>query len=201
MARAAGERLDTPRRQEIFSIATRLFYEKGYTQTSTKDIADAAGILKGSLYAHVDSKEDILLAVVEDIHTRFDANRKAVEELDVPPYERLHAFLTGHLEVALSALEHHIIYSRDWRSLSPHRYQSIRERRDTYQRYLTALLGEAQKAGRVRTDLEPRLLSITVLTMLNSVHMWFKPGRGDTEADVSEAYLGVVLHGITTPAP
>lgn len=198
MARASGERLDTPRRQEIFSIATRLFYEKGYTQTSTKDIADAAGILKGSLYAHVDSKEDILLAVVEDIHARFDANLKAVDELDVPPYERLLAFLTGHLQVALSALEYHIIYSRDWRSLSPHRYQSIRDRRDTYQSRLADLLAAAQKAGRVRDDVDPRLLAITALTMLNSVHMWFKPGRGYTEGDVRDAYLGVVLHGITT---
>lgn len=198
MARA-GERLDTPRRQEIFSIATKLFYEKGYTQTSTKDIADAAGILKGSLYAHVDSKEDILLAVVEDIHQRFDANLKAVEALDVPPYERLLAFLTGHLQVALSALEYHIIYSRDWRSLSPHRYQAIRDRRDTYQSRLAGLLAAAQEAGRVRTDVDPTLLAITALTMLNSVHMWFKPGRGYTEADVRDAYLGVVLHGITTP--
>lgn len=198
MARA-GERLDTPRRQEIFSIATRLFYEKGYTQTSTKDIADAAGILKGSLYAHVDSKEDILLAVVEDIHTRFDANLKAVDELDVPPYDRLLAFLTGHLQVALSALEYHIIYSRDWRSLSPHRYQTIRDRRDTYQSRLADLLAAAQVAGRVRDDVDPRLLAITALTMLNSVHMWFKPGRGYDGADVRDAYLGVVLHGITTP--
>lgn len=199
MARASGERLDTPRRQEIFSIATKLFYEKGYTQTSTKDIADAAGILKGSLYAHVDSKEDILLAVVEDIHTRFDANLKAVDELAVPPYDRLLAFLTGHLQVALSALEYHIIYSRDWRSLSPHRYQTIRDRRDTYQSRLADLLAAAQKAGRVRDDVDPRLLAITALTMLNSVHMWFKPGRGHTEGEVRDAYLGVVLHGITTP--
>ena len=201
MPRATGERLDTPRRQEIFSIATRLFYEKGYTQTSTKDIADAAGILKGSLYAHVDSKEDILLAVVDDIHLRFDANRRATEDLDVPPYERLTAFLTGHLQVALSALEYHIIYSRDWRSLSPHRYQAIRERRDTYQTYLAGLLADAQRTGRVRADLDPRLLSITVLTMLNSLHTWFKTGRSYSDADVSGAYLGVVLHGITTPAP
>lgn len=199
MARASGERLDTPRRQEIFSIATKLFYEKGYTQTSTKDIADAAGILKGSLYAHVDSKEDILLAVVEDIHQRFDANLKAIDELDVPPYDRLLAFLTGHLQVALSALEYHIIYSRDWRSLSPHRFQTIRDRRDTYQSRLADLLAAAQEAGRVRADVDPKLLAITALTMLNSVHMWFKPGRGYADDDVRDAYLGVVLHGITTP--
>lgn len=201
MSRATGERLDTPRRQEIFSIATRLFYEKGYTQTSTKDIAEAAGILKGSLYAHVDSKEDILLAVVEDIHARFDANRTAAEGLDAPPYERLVAFLGGHVQVAVSALEYHIIYSRDWRSLSPHRYQAIRDRRDTYQLFLTGLLTDARAAGRIRADLDPHLLSITVLTMLNSLHTWFKAGRGYTDAEVSDAYLGVVLHGITIPAP
>ena len=197
----ATERLDTPRRQEIFSIATRLFYEKGYTQTSTKDIADAAGILKGSLYAHVDSKEDILLAVVEDIHERFDANRAAAEAMDAAPYERLVAFLTGHLQVAVSALEYHIIYSRDWRSLSPGHYRAIRDKRDDYQRYLTGLLADARAAGAIRDDVAPPLLSITVLTMLNSLHTWFQAGRGYTDADVTRAYLGVVLHGITAPVP
>jgi len=197
-----GERHGSRRRQEIFDIATRLFSEKGYDQTSIKDIADAAGILKGSLYAHVDSKEDILLAVVRDVHERFDTNVAACDALNAAPYGRLTAFLAGHFDVACSALEYHQIYSRDWRSLGPERYREIRAKRDAYQRYLTGLLADAQADGRVRADVTPRLLAITVLTMLNSMHTWFRPDRGFTAADVHAAYVGVVLTGITTaPAP
>lgn len=195
---SGGERHGSRRRQEIFDIATRLFSDKGYGRTSTKDIADAAGILKGSLYAHVESKEDILLAVVEDIHARFDANRAACERLDARPYERLRAFLDGHVQVALSALEYHRIYSRDWTTLSPERYRVIRKRRDAYEEYLADLIAAAQAEGRVRDDVDPRLLSITVLAMLNSLHTWFKPGRAFTAAEVTAAYLGVVLTGTAT---
>lgn len=192
---SGGERYGSRRRQEIFDIATGLFSEKGYDQTSTKDIADAAGILKGSLYAHVESKEDILFAVVDDIHARFDANQAACDSLDASPYERLTAFLDGHIHVALSALEYHRIYSRDWLSLSAERYQIIRKKRDAYEQYLASLIGAAQRDGRVREDLDPRLLSTTVLAMLNSLQTWFKPDREFSADEVNAAYLGVVLTG------
>lgn len=199
-ARQPGdERPGSRRRQEIFDIAVRLFSERGYPQTSVKDIADAAGILKGSLYAHVESKEDILLAVVEDIHARFDANQAACERLVAPPFDRLVAFLDGHLRAASSALAFHRIYSRDWRSLSPERYQVIRKRRDGYEEYLADLIAAAQHDGSVRGDADPRLLSKTLLAMLNSLHTWFRPGRAFAAGDVTAAYLGVVLSGIATP--
>jgi AcrR family transcriptional regulator len=115
---AASRRGGSLRRQEIFRIAADIFYRKGYAQTSTRDIAEAAGILKGSLYAHISSKEDILDAIVQDVHRLFESNVAACEALDAPPLDRLRSFLAGHMRVALSELEYHQVYTRDWRSLS-----------------------------------------------------------------------------------
>lgn len=53
-------------RRQILDSAMKLFYEKGYEATTTRDIIKEAGILNGSLYNRFKSKEDILLALVDE---------------------------------------------------------------------------------------------------------------------------------------
>ena len=47
------------RRADVVQLAGELFAQKGYRATTVREIADAAGILSGSLYHHFDSKESI----------------------------------------------------------------------------------------------------------------------------------------------
>jgi TetR/AcrR family transcriptional regulator, cholesterol catabolism regulator len=61
-ARPSGK--PSPRRDEIVAAAKQLFATNGYDATSIKEIADAVGLLKGSLYYHVSSKEEILGSIV-----------------------------------------------------------------------------------------------------------------------------------------
>jgi AcrR family transcriptional regulator len=184
------------RRQEIFRIAADIFYQKGYAETSTKDIAEAAGILKGSLYAHISSKEDILYAIIEDVHRMFESNVVDCEEFDTDPLDRLRSFLSGHMRVALSELKYHQIYIRDWRSLSADRRHDIRSKRGEYERYLAGLIEKAQKAGQVRADLDSRLLALSILSALNSAHLWYRADGEFSAATVAAAYCSVVLDGM-----
>jgi AcrR family transcriptional regulator len=184
------------RRQEIFRIAADIFYQKGYDQTSTKDIAEAAGILKGSLYAHISSKEDILYAIIQDVHRMFESNVVACEALDAGLLDRLRSFLAGHMRVAMSELKYHQIYTRDWRSLSEDRCRAIRGKRGEYERYLAGLLEKAQKAGQVRADIDCRLLAMSILSALNSVHIWYRTDGEFSAATVVDAYCSIVLDGI-----
>src|SRR5947207_409360 len=65
---AAPSRPPRRRQQEILEAAARVFHEKGYESTSIQDIADEVGILKGSLYYYIRSKEDLLYEIIRDIH-------------------------------------------------------------------------------------------------------------------------------------
>ena len=51
---------------DIVSAAAKVFRTKGYHAATVRDIADEVGILKGSLYHHFDSKEDLLYLVVKE---------------------------------------------------------------------------------------------------------------------------------------
>ncbi|WP_064093198.1 TetR/AcrR family transcriptional regulator [Rossellomorea aquimaris] len=54
-------------KQLIKTVALDLFGQKGYEDTSLKEIATAVGIKKPSIYNHFESKEDLFLAVLEDL--------------------------------------------------------------------------------------------------------------------------------------
>ena len=67
------------RRNELTRAAARLFAEKGYHGTSTADLAEALGVQKGSLYAHIDSKADLLWEVAREGAAAFHAALDAGE--------------------------------------------------------------------------------------------------------------------------
>lgn len=58
-------------KQEIIQVAKKLFNERGYNEVSTQDIANAMGISKGNLNYHFKRKEDIIEAVVEEMHSHY----------------------------------------------------------------------------------------------------------------------------------
>src|SRR3954452_5759434 len=86
------------RRAELLALAAKLFAEHGYISTTVRDIADAAGILSGSLYHHFDSKESMLDAILHDFIERTLASYAAVLERGRGPRETFEALLRASLE-------------------------------------------------------------------------------------------------------
>jgi len=67
--RSGGERKPREERwAQLIEVATRVFFEKGYDAASLQDIADRLGMLKGSLYYYIQSKEDLLFEVISTVH-------------------------------------------------------------------------------------------------------------------------------------
>lgn len=81
-------------RQKIIDVANKLFYQRGYNQTSFAEIAEAVGIPKGNFYYYFKSKDDLLAAVIEH---RIQQISSMLAEWDAQyeqPKERLHRFIS-----------------------------------------------------------------------------------------------------------
>jgi AcrR family transcriptional regulator len=63
--------LVSKRRQQIIDAASKLFFEKGFDQTTMREISRASGLTMGSLYDYVRSKDDILVLVYKDVVRQF----------------------------------------------------------------------------------------------------------------------------------
>src|SRR3954454_23201337 len=112
------------RRQELTREAAKLFAQKGYHGTSIGDIADALGIQKGSLYAHIASKEDLLYETMREGADAFHAALDAIPE-DAPAAEKIRLALCGHLRVVAEQLDVATVFVQEWRSLEGTRREEI----------------------------------------------------------------------------
>src|ERR1700710_218136 len=96
---SADEAVPPPsRRDELLTIAAGLFAERGFKNTTVRDIADAAGILSGSLYHHFDSKESMVDELLDTFQTELWTKYDAIEASDLTPKNKLEAVVRASFE-------------------------------------------------------------------------------------------------------
>src|SRR6266581_463160 len=104
------------RRNELTRTAARLFAEKGYHGASIGDLAQALGVQKGLINAHIESKADLLWDVASEGAAAFHAALDAVPD-EGPVVERISAALRAHLRVVAEQLDVATVFIREWRYL------------------------------------------------------------------------------------
>src|SRR2546426_6114467 len=116
------------RRSELTREAAKLFARKGYHGTSIGDIADALGVQKGSLYAHIASKEDLLYETMRDGAAAFHGALDAIPD-DLAAIEKIRLALRAHLRVVAEQLDVATVFVQEWRYLEgPRRDEIVAER-------------------------------------------------------------------------
>src|SRR4030081_2520841 len=112
------------RKSQLTREAARLFAEKGYHGTSIGDLAKAMGVQKGSLYAHISSKEDLLYETMREVADAFHAALAAIPD-DLPATEKIRLALRRHLRVVAEQLDVATVFVREWRYLDGERRHEI----------------------------------------------------------------------------
>ena len=171
-----AEKSESHRRHDILQVAAGLFRHRGYERTSVRQIADALGIKSGSLFYHFASKEEILVAVMEEgIRDVFGAVQVGVaNERQLP--QRLLAMVRCHLTALLGPkLDAMTVMLYEWRSLSEPARARVLKSRDAYEELWIAPIHEAAALGLV--DADTGLVRHTVLGALNWTGQWYRPDR------------------------
>ncbi|QCX52517.1 TetR/AcrR family transcriptional regulator [Elizabethkingia sp. JS20170427COW] len=127
------------RQQEILEAAIELFKEKGFVGASMRDLAAKLDIKAASLYAHIQSKEELLEWICFGIAEDFFNHLKTVEAAPLKASEKLNFFIESHLQVVLANPDITDIYSHEWKHLggSLNHFISLRKK---YQLKVEALL-------------------------------------------------------------
>jgi TetR/AcrR family transcriptional regulator, cholesterol catabolism regulator len=182
--------------QRMVEVAAQIFYERGYDATSIQEIADRLGLLKGSLYHYISSKEDILWTIILRQHQTALALAERIREMDASPDVRLRQFIEGYTE---SLEKDHVfvsIYLHDMNRLSPERREKIVSERQEYTNLVMELLAEGKRAKVFRGDLDPYLSSQALLGMMNSAYRWYRPGGSTSAGQVTGECLKLILSGV-----
>lgn len=187
----------------LLEVAVREFLRRGYDGTSMAELAAAAGLSKSSLYHHFPSKEEILGRA---LHRALDSLFSILDEPEVRsgrPRARLEALARRTAELLLERLPYVTLLLRVRGNSETERWALARRRE--FDHRVAGLVGEAVRAGDVRSDLDPGLAARLLLGMVNSLSEWYRPGgelaAGEIAAAVSELALRGLLGGGAAPRP
>jgi AcrR family transcriptional regulator len=180
--------------------AARLFAEKGYHGTSIGDLAEALGVRKGSLYAHIEGKQELLYETMLDGAAAFHAGLDAIPER-LPAIEKIRLALRAHLALVRDQLEVATVFVQEWRYLEGARREEIVAERRRYEERIRALFREGREQSELRTDLDEHAAALLFLSAANWAYTWLRPGAPTDElADRLHELLVNGMRGYAAPA-
>lgn len=183
------------RREVILRTAATLFASQGTAATTVRQIADAAGILSGSLYYYFPSKEDIIDAVLsQSLTDLLEWSRQARDETDSPT-ERLRSLVRAAFRVVQEHPDASAIYLNDRTVLlGTPRFRYLEDVRADYARLWLDVINDGVAQGEFRDDIDP-----LVFFRLASYPIWLTIGQlggPDVSTDaVADQHLALLLDG------
>ncbi|MES2097028.1 MAG: TetR/AcrR family transcriptional regulator [Pseudomonadota bacterium] len=183
-------------RSSILNATIRLFGQQGYTGTSMRDIAKEVGVLPGSLYAHIDSKETLLLEIVDAGINGFLSAVEPIVDLPLPAEERLRRAIRAHVEVVAENPERSLVVFHQWRFLSDGNLAAAIEHRRRYERAFVRIFESGVEAGVFEKTLNKRIAVLTILGALNWTPEWYSADGPATASQLGDMMADSLLSGL-----
>jgi AcrR family transcriptional regulator len=186
------------RRDELLRIAGALFAQRGFKNTTVRDIADAAGILSGSLYHHFDSKESMVDELLSTFQSALFATYDEITGSDLDARAKVDAVVRASFDAIHDHHDEVAIFQGDASYLMGfERFAYLREHNERFQAMWLDLLSEGTRSGALRADLDVeltyRFIRDTVWVAVN----WYRPGGALSARQVADQYLSILFDGLT----
>jgi TetR/AcrR family transcriptional regulator, cholesterol catabolism regulator len=181
------------RRHEIFSASAELFLDKGFRETSMREIAEAAQMGKSSIYDYFKTKDDILLWAVEDELIDLTAASQEIIQLPLPSDERLRLVMKKHLEFLLARKDFYLKLSFEVQRLSIESQKRIQLRRHAYQDLVFSLIEAGVQEGIFR-PIDGLMVTRALITLISPTVFTSRPSG--TPQEMLDSAFDIILRGI-----
>ncbi len=185
---------ESNRREELLRVSARLFREKGFDGTSIRDISNAAGMHSGSPFYHFKTKQDILVAVMEQGLAEGLRRTEEVMALSISPEQKLTRLIRTQLGTILEEGNDFIpVLLYDWRSLTPANRRRIVAVKDHYDALWQQVIDELKRAGYMPGDAQ--LARLLILGAVNWTGTWYRAGGRLSLDEIAERAARLFLQG------
>lgn len=177
------------RRREILEVAAQLFARKGYRGTSMRDIGEKAGVLGGSLYHHIKSKDALF---VELHNAALDVAQQRIEQAisaEREPWSKLEVACAALLDTQLAPDSLTLPMMNDFREVPQPVREQLIARRDRFEDLFRGLVAELPLPAYI----DPSIYRNLLLSQLNSAADWYRPGRL-TPGQITAQIVSVFRH-------
>jgi AcrR family transcriptional regulator len=182
-------------KEAVMAAAVQLFAEYGYHAAPLRTIASMAGIQAASIYYYYDSKQALLVEIMDTYMRRLNANlEKILRECD-DPLQRLREAIANHIRLHTSHKAEFFIIDTEIRALEGENRAYILTLRDRYESLLQELLRDGMERGVFRQG-DVKVSSYAIIAMCTEVATWFKQGGRLTVQQVIDIYSQMITEGL-----
>lgn len=193
---SAQETVLNDRLRELLDTGAKIFAEKGFENTSMKDISDACGVSKSLLYHHFGSKDNFYSMIASSSSQQLSAYIESRMPQDGTAAEKVRAFM---LAMAMFFEEHRwawiVASSGFWNDPDPERRKARVQRRRALEQRLRQLIEEGMRSGEFG-EVDPAMAGRLILSSINWLQRWYQPGGAQDAAGIVQRYCDMILLGV-----
>lgn len=184
-------------REGILEAAALIFSEKGFHATSMHDIAEAVHLQKASLYYHFNSKQEILIAILDHALDLINSRLESVLDQALSPDERLRQAMVSYMQTIAENKNLSAVLLLELRSLNPELKARHASRREKFEALWRDLIIEGKRDG-IFNSIDPSMTGRAILGVMNWTVTWYRNDGPRTATDIANMFADLLLRGLMT---
>ncbi len=194
----AERKRGTTQRELIIVKSSILFWEKGYAETSMRDIAGACGFRPANIYNFFESKESILYEILSQELLEIVSPIKYLrDDESVSPVEALRLMIENHVKLTLGEKSSSkLLFDVGLKNLSPASRKKIIRLRDEYDRIGEAIVRRGKKAGVFAKDMDEKIAVFSIGSIIARSRIWYSPKGKYSIDEIIDLMFTFALRGL-----
>lgn len=181
------------RRSEVVATAAKLFAERGYGATSMSELTEATGLAAGGLYHYIEGKDDLLIAICDELLEPLLTQAREIVAAPSPPVEQLRELVEAWVAHVVEHRHHMLVFTQERQAIErQQRWRRIRSQRKAFEKILDEVLARGEADGSM-TFADRRLSLLALLGMVNYTPQWVRPNGRLSPPEIAAGYCALVL--------
>jgi AcrR family transcriptional regulator len=198
--RAANGRRSDERWQDLLAASADVFRRIGYGPATLEDIASEVGVTRATLYYYVGTKEELLVALLNEPIRTVRERLEEVAERKLPAREQLVETLREYIRALDEHPELFIFLSENVHLvMTGPEADELRHNADRYGRVLAQVIADGARAGEFRSDIDPQVAVMGIIGMFNWMHRWYRPDGPRPLTEIGEDLVSMALSALDPP--
>ena len=183
--------------QQILSAAAKIFREKGYQRATIKDVADEVGLLKGSIYYYIKSKQELLYKIGIAPLKATTEKLKEVVNRDISPEEKLKLAIKTRLKAFDEFYPEILVFLHErFDELSEDERSFLKKGQKEDEEFWRKILTEGMERDVFRKDMDLKITAQAIIGMCHWMYKWYKKDGRLTTDQIAEVFSEFALNGI-----
>jgi AcrR family transcriptional regulator len=183
------------RRRNVVATAAKLFAERGYDATSISELTAATGLAAGGLYHYIEGKDDLLIAICDELLEPLLEQARAIVAAEAPPVSQLRELVEAWVAHVVEHRHHMLVFTQERQAIErQRRWRHVRSQRKAFEQILEDVLARGEADGSM-VFADRRLSLLALLGMVNYTPQWVRPNGRLAPTEIAAGYCAMVLAG------